>query len=389
MNFSSGEIPLLSELNAILGLEVSIYDTWAQLQALRPEWDAFVRGVFDHSGSLGYAYATTAWREMPKTSDTRLTVIAVRKGGVLACLWPLHVGREGGHTVACHLGCGGNEEYAGPLLGNDPEDRPAGELALRTAKGLADVLKVYNLSGESQAAAILDADGGVRWRGSVGSPVVSTRDCESFDQWLSTRSRNFRSGLRRERRELSALGDLVFRRMAGPMDGPSCLDWIFAHKREQLTAQGVSRSWVFDPRALGLFAALASAPASPDGVDDVEAYALTLDGQIVAAGLVVNGDRRTEPIIAAFDPRFSRMSPGALLIAEWTALAVSRGVDLDFRITQEAYKLRWSDRFDRFDSYVIACTPKGVAVVAPFILAKMIRGFRVKWGPRIKRLLRR
>lgn len=228
----------------MLGLDVAIYDSWTQLQALRPEWDAFVRGVFEHSGSLGYAYVTNAWRELPKTSDTRLSVIAVRKSGVLACLWPLYVDRQGSHTVACHLGCGGDEEYAGPLLGADPQDRPAGELALKTAKGLADVLKVYNLFGEGQAAAILAADGGVRWKGSVGSPVVSTRDCESFEQWLATRSGNFRSGLRRERRELAALGDLVFKRMAGPVDGPACVEWIFAHKREQLAAQGALKSWV-------------------------------------------------------------------------------------------------------------------------------------------------
>jgi CelD/BcsL family acetyltransferase involved in cellulose biosynthesis len=390
LSFSSGDIPLLSELNVIIGLEVVIYDTWAQLQGLRPEWDALVRGVFQHSGTLGYAYATAAWRELPKTSDTRLTVIAVRKGGVLACLWPLYVDRDGSHMVACHLGCGGNEEYAGPLLGSDPGDRVAGELALRTAKGLADVLKVYNLLGDGQAAAILAADGGVRWKGSVWSPVVSTRDCETFETWLSTRSGNFRSGLRREHRELSAQGDLVFRRMAGPVDGPACVEWIFAHKREQLAAHGVLKSWVHSPQALGMFAALAAAPATvPDSVDDVEAYALTLDGQTVAAGLVVNGDCRMEPTIAAFDPRFSRMSPGNLLIAEWTALAVSRGVDLDFRITQEAYKLRWSDRFDRFDSYVIACTPKGAVAVGRFILSKMIRGFLVKWSPRIKPLLGR
>jgi CelD/BcsL family acetyltransferase involved in cellulose biosynthesis len=368
---------------------VVIYDTWAQLQALKPEWDALFRGVFEQSGALGYAYATAAWCELPKTSDTRLTVIAVRKSGVLACLWPLYVDREGLHTVACHLGCGGNEEYAGPLLGSDPGDRVAGELALKTAKGLADVLKVYNLFGDGPAAAILAADGGVRWTGSVWSPVVSTRDCDSFEKWLSTRSGNFRSGLRREHRELSAQGDLVFRRMAGPVDGPACVEWIFAHKREQLAALGALKSWVHSPRALGMFAALAAAPAVPDGVDDVEAYALTLDGQTVAAGLVVNSDGRMEPTIAAFDPQFSRMSPGNLLIAEWTALAVSRGVDLDFRITQEAYKLRWSDRFDRFDSYVIACTPKGVAWVSRFILAKMIRSLMVKWSPRIKQLLGR
>lgn len=364
-----------------------VYDTWTQLQALKPEWDALFRGTFEQSGTLGYAYAATAWRELPKTSDTRLAVIAVRKSGVLVCLWPLYVDREDSHTFACHLGCGGNEEYAGPLLSDRPEDRQAGELALKTAKSLADVLKVYNLSGGSQAAAILAADRGLRWNGSVHSPVVSTRGFESFEQWLSTRSSNFRSGLRRERRELCAQGDLIFKRMAGPVDGPACVDWIFAHKREQLVNQGVSKSWVLTPKARSIFAALVSAPAVPDQVDDVEAYALTLDGQTVAAGLVVNGDGRMEPTIAAFDPQYSRMSPGNLLIAEWTALAVSRKVDLDFRITHEAYKLRWSDRFDRFDSYVIACTPKGVASVAKEVVIKAIRRLLVRWSPTVKPLL--
>jgi CelD/BcsL family acetyltransferase involved in cellulose biosynthesis len=378
------------KLDPVLGLDLSVYDTEAQLVALGPEWDGLRARVSRFSGAQGHAFALAAWRALPKTPDVRLAVIAARRDGALVGLWPLYVCREKGHTVACHLGAGSREEYAGPLLQDLPPDREAGLRMLETAKGLADVLRAYNLFVPSLAAEILAADGDFRRTSSAHSPVVNSGGYETHAQWLSSLSKKLRTELRTDRRRAARQGALTLERMAGPGAGPACADWIFAHKRQWLADHGVRSSWIFDDQGQDLYAALlARAPSWGGQVDDVEAYALKLDGQIIAASIALNGPDRMEILTAAQDPMFDDVSPGSLLLEDRAAMAVERGVVMDLRLTRETYKLRWADGSDRFDSFMIACTPRGRAAVALEIVAKSVRRTRAVWGPRIKRLLKR
>lgn len=377
-------------VDAIRGLDIVVCDTEAQLVALAPEWEGLRARVSRYSGAQGHAFALAAWRALPKTSDVRLALITARRDGVLVGLWPLYVAWEGGHAAACHLGAGSREEYAGPLLQDLPPDREAGERMLRTAKGLADVLRAYNLFVPGLAAEILDADGGFRRKSSAMSPVVNSRAHETHAAWLSSLSKKLRAELRMDRRRAARLGELTLTRMAGPIEGPACVDWIFAHKRQWLTGHGVRASWMFQDQGRDLYAILLSLPASPVGhVDDVEAHALKLDGQIVAASIALNGSDRVEVLIAAQDPLFNDVSPGSLLLEDRAAMAMDRKAVMDLRLTREAYKLRWADGSERFDSFTIACTPRGRVVVAGEIVAKSVRAFRGIWGPRVKGLLRR
>jgi CelD/BcsL family acetyltransferase involved in cellulose biosynthesis len=377
------------KLDPVLGLDLTVYDTEAQLVALRPEWDALRARVSRYSGAQGHAFALAAWRALPKTPDVRLAVIAARRDGALAGLWPLYVSREGAHTVACHLGAGSREEYAGPLLQDLPPDREAGERMLWTAKGLADVLRVYNLFTPSLAAEILAADGDFRRTSSALSPVVNAGAYETQAKWLANLSKHLRRELGKDRRRAARQGELTLERMAGPEDGPACVDWIFAHKRQWLADHGVRASWMYDERGRDLYAALLSQAPSRDGLDDVEAHALKLDGQIIAASIALNGPDRAEVLTAAQDPMFNDVSPGSLLLEDRANMVLARGLVMDLRLTREPYKLRWADGFDRFDSFMIACTPKGRAAIALEMVTKAIRRGRATWGPRIKGLLKR
>jgi CelD/BcsL family acetyltransferase involved in cellulose biosynthesis len=377
------------KLDPVLGLDLSVYDTEAQLMALRPEWDSLRARVSRYSAAQGHAFALAAWRALPKTPDVRLAVIAARRDGALVGVWPLYVSREGGHSVACHLGTGSREEYAGPLLQDLPPDREAGERMLGTAKGLADVLRVYNLFTPGLAAEILAADGDFRRTSSAISPVVNAGAYETHARWLANLSKNLRRELGKDRRRAARQGELTLERMAGPEAGPACVDWIFAHKRQWLADHGVRGSWIYDERGRDLYAALLARPASRDGgVDEVEAHALKLDGQIIAASIALNGPDRAEVLTSAQDPMFNDISPGSLLLEDRAGMVLARGVVMDLRLTREAYKLRWADGADRFDSFIIACTPRGRAVVALEIVAKAIRRGRATWGPRLKGLLK-
>ena len=382
-------------------ISVVVHDDITAVEALRAEWEELLRGTaYDHSGSLAPDYVIAAWRAGAASKDRRLAVIEVRQDGMLALLWPLQTIPERLGRGATHLGYGANEDYAGPILRRDPAFAPAHEAGLAAAKGLADVLRVYNvrnwteddrLGGAaidspikgSTEARLIARDPAFRREGTALSLVASTSLDTDPDRWLRATSKSLTNWLRTARKRLSETGEVTFERWSGPERGPQAIDWIFAQKRAWLEGRRDPSGWLRRDQGEAFFHALAARPAGA-GVDPLEVWVLALSGTPIAACVLVNGDRRCEYVVTTYDPAYRDFSPGMLLIQDCARLAMSRGLDLDFRLTQEDYKARWADREDRYDTFIIACTPVGAAVVAAERAEKAVRRFRAKWGPIVK-----
>lgn len=371
-------------------IEVVVYDGIAGDAGLQAEWSRLLAAVPRHSGAQTFDFVRCAWDAVPKGPETRLAVVAVRRDGVLKGLWPLYVYREGGVRIASHLGYGAFEDYAGPILDEAAPDPEAEQALLAAAKGLADVLRVYNVLHDTRAFSLLQKDPDFRRQGRAPCAVAALKGHPDFEHWAAKLSKKFRFNLRYARRKMEAEGEVAFSRMAGPVDGPRCIDRLFEIKLPWLRGRGIRWSWMYDQQGRDFLKAMATLPASADGaVDPVEAYALTLNGEIIAATVLFNSPDRMEYAVTAYDLDKEELSPGNILIQECVRLAIRRGVDLDFRIGDEAYKMRWKDRLDPFETFAIACTPRGRIAVAQDIVAKRIRRFRAKWGPIIKGRLRR
>jgi CelD/BcsL family acetyltransferase involved in cellulose biosynthesis len=356
---------------------------------LQPAWRDLLALTPDYSAALTFDYAFTAWRTLSKKPGRRLAVIAVWREELLVCVWPLFVERAGMTTVACHLGCAGHEEYSGPLIG--PSEAPEVlDAAWRVAKGLADILKLYNIRVPSAVASAVAADRAIKNRSSVDAPIVGLKEIADWETWSKTLSRKLRAELRHDRRKLAGQGDLRFVQMAGPVDGPRCVEWIFARKREWLSQRHIRRSWLLDPQSVEFFTALVSREPSADKASEpVQALALLVDDRIVASSICFCSGDRLEFYLTTFDPAFSANSPGTLLVQDCVTLAIERGADFDFRLTQQGYKQRWANRTERYESIEIACTPVGAIPVACGQGLGWVHGLRVRWGPRIKALLKR
>lgn len=370
-------------------LRVLVCDDETAFRDLEPSWRDLIMRVPGYSAALTFEYAYFAWRSLSETPGRRLAVVTVWVGDRLACVWPLFVERQGMTTVACHLGCAGHEEYSGPLIetGEAPFVLDA---AWRAAKGLADILKIYNLRVPSAAAAVVAADHAIKNLSSTESPIVSLAEVADWETWSKTASKKLRAELRHDRRKLAEQGECRFVKMAGPVDGPRCMEWIFAHKRQWLADRHIRHSWLLDPQSLAFFAALVSRePCADKTMEPVQALALMVGDQIVAASICFCSGDRLEFYVTAFDPAFRASSPGNLMIQDCVTLAIQQGVDFDFRITQQSYKQRWADRAERYESIEIACAPAGVLPVAWGSLRSRAHGLRVRWGPRIKALLKR
>lgn len=371
-------------LVADVGREPDVFDV------LRQEWRALEQQAPPHSPTPTFDYARLAWQGMSKVGGVEPAVLTVRRGAQLVCVWSLFTRRHNGLSVASHLGCGSNHEYAGPLIVDDADTRAVAALALASARPLADVLRIYNLRPASAMACALDADRSLKFRGSVFSPVVSLAGFGDWQGWTASKPRKFSSELRRRRRRLAELGDLQSVRTSGSVEAAQIVDWLFEAKRKWLFARGIRRSWILEPRARTLFAALLSRHHA-DAFDkaDFLVFALKLDGKTIAASLCSRSRDRLESHMTAFDPAFAAYAPGSLLTEDQVRWAIGERVDLDLRITRDPYKLVWADRGDRYDSFAIACSLRGVPTVLGEHVHGTIRSARRALGPRVKALFRR
>jgi CelD/BcsL family acetyltransferase involved in cellulose biosynthesis len=373
-----------------VALTVTICGDVAQARALKSEWDDLFAQSAASSAAMSFDYVIPAWKELSKVARNRLAIVTVRRGGRLECVWPLYVARIRFKSVACHLGCGAYEEYAGPLFRDGPGAAEILRAALKAAKALGDLLQVYNVPEASLAAKVLAADDTLVLRTSVSSPVITLRGVEDFESWVKSKSKNFRAALRNDRRRLQSIGTVEFREMSGPLDGARCVDWIFEHKRRWVIEREMTPSWVQDELGKAHFMALAvRTPEERPARPDTQFFALTLDDKIISAGIGFVSHDRIEYFVSAVDSEYNYYSPGNQFVLGYATVAIQMGLDYDFRITSDPYKLRWTDRFDRYDSFWIACTPRGLISTARQWVRGEIRKARTKLGPLRRKLLKR
>lgn len=380
------------ETNAIdkVALTVSVCDDAAQALVLKADWDDLLAHATASSEALSYDYVMPAWTELSRVEGSRLAILVVRRGERLECVWPLYVSRLGWKTVATHPGCGAYEEYAGPLFRDEPGAAEAITVALRAAKGLADLLQIYNLPEGGLAARIVAADGARGLRTQVRSPIISLKGFEDFDAWVKTKSKNFRAALRNDRRRLEGVGKVEFREMIGPVDGARCVDWMFENKRQWAAERKIHRSWVLEAHGQAFFKALAvRGPEERPARPDTQFFALLLDDKIISAGIGLVSADRIEYFMSAGDAEFNYYSPGNQFVMEYATVAIAMGLDYDFRITTDPYKLRWTDRFQNYESFWLACSTRGQIAVVRQQGRAAIHAVRVTLAPRLKALLKR
>ncbi len=341
--------------------EIVVYDALDALERIRPAWDDLLAAAERHSMTSAFPYVRCAWKVWGQDRHRKLAVIGAWRGETLAGIWPLCVSRRLIGTVADHLGDGSTHQYAGPVLRDDDRAAETAEAMFTAATDLADVLQVQNLRSGTQAHAVVAGKGGFRRFRGVDAPVVRLDGFSGWEAWTATKSQSFRYSLRVDRKKLAAQGELLFVEMTEPAEAQRLVDWLVDTKQAQLKAIGLMRSYLWKPQLRAVLLALAE--AGPDS--GAMFHALTLDGAIIAASICVLGSDVLEYHYFAVDPDYAAFSPGNLITQECLGLAIRHGRDLDFRLSREAYKLRWApETSNRYESFFIACSPLGrVAVV--------------------------
>lgn len=339
--------------SAIGGAEalcVRVISDPAELPDLRTACVVLRSASADRPAALDLPYFYSAWDAVV---EGRLHIVAIGRGLELAALWPLYVS-DG--TVRL-LGSGSNEEYGG-ILGRI--DETMAELALDAALAGGRTLEVYNLRPDDPLTRAIEKHGRFH-RMIVHSPIISIDG--SADAWRAGKSKSFRQTIRNARNRLAKLGHLAIGRV-DKADAGTFTRWLFDTKRQWLDANGVGASWIRQPQSERFFASLIGDPAS-----NVIGFALTLDGSYVAGSILLLS-KDIEFFLVANDPSFAQFSPGQLVLDGLIDFAADAGTNIDLRITQDAYKLRWADRSEDRVSYIVARDWRGLAPV----LRSRVRG---------------
>ena len=169
-------------------------------------------------------------------------------------------------------------------------------------------------------------------------PLIDLRAAGSWDAYLASRSRNFRSQIGRFKRRLESEHRVEFRCASDPARLPEELATFFRlHDARWATRGGSSSAGVRVRRFHSDFAARALERGW------LRLWFLDLDDEPVAAWYGWSLGGRYSYYLAGFDPRWSDQRVGLVLLAHTVRSAFEEGaVEYDMLLGDEAYKDRFA-----------------------------------------------
>jgi CelD/BcsL family acetyltransferase involved in cellulose biosynthesis len=286
-----------------------------------------------------------AWVRHYGDEQTPLLPVLREPDGALRGLLPLALPRSG-HPRVCRI--------AGANLGDrfHPVCEPGAEDAVAAAAGeaLADVPQQWSVISldhvqvdEPWVEALGGATGrrlSTRSRIAAPLPLIDVASHESWDAYLGTRSSNFRQQVRRFARRAAREADLRLRRTESADELETDMRTFFALHDQRFTERGGSSLSAERARSFHLdFAAAALEQGW------LRLWFLELDGSPAAAWYGWRLGDRYSYYNSGFDPSFSALSPGLVLISAVIESAFEEGAsEFDFLLGEESYKYRFAER---------------------------------------------
>ena len=354
--------------STLLPVLVEVIDDPARAAALGPAWDELA--VVGGAPFAAPAWCLAWWRHVAPP-DAELAVVGVSEGQDLVAVAPTWARRgRGGTTTYRFLGTGAS-------LRGTPVARPG-----REAEAAAAIASA--LAGHDPRPHVLSFEGvpttdpwpGLlrgAWPGrrrpwthrvrTMPAPTLALKGT-TYEAWLASRSRNFRSQLGRRRRQLDKAGASL-RLAEGPSDVEASLR-AFAHlhhgRWSERGGSGVLDAGV--ERMLGAVAA-ALAPAGRFRV-----WVLDIEGTPVSCQVLVGAGGELAYWLGGFDEAWASQQPALQTLVAATEHAWSVGDRrLDLGAGGQSYKYRLADGEELLEWRVLVPSgrrqPVALATLAP------------------------
>ncbi|MEZ5079021.1 MAG: GNAT family N-acetyltransferase [Solirubrobacterales bacterium] len=275
-----------------------------------------------------------------------------RPGGEPFAILPLHTVRRGPLRILRLLGHG-PADVLGPVC--DPADAAAAAAALRGAlgrPGSASLLVGERLSGGAVAAGL-----GGRLLLSEANPRLTVGG-RSWEDFVSSRSRNLREKLRRSERRAGREHRVEYRLCESPEELEPDLDTLFRLHRARWgagTSFGAPANVAFHRDLAAAFLATGR----------LRLWTMTLDGEPAACWYGFRFERIEAYYQAGRDPAYDRLSVGFLMLARTLQAAFEDGLEsYAFLRGDEPYKERFADADDGLETRLVGKGPLGTAMAA-------------------------
>lgn len=327
-------------------------EAWRDTPEARAEWDRLAELLGNVFATA--AWAMTWWRHWGNAGGQKVAACR-RRDGSLAAVLPLYTSARRPLRVLRFIGHG-----AGDLLGPvcAPEDRAETSIALarflERPENRWDLLVAQQIPSDERWAQAL--------RGTVVRREPSPRlalDFPSWDDYLASRSANFRQQVRRRERRLARQHELRFRLATSRATLDADLELLFALHEARWGAEASLA--LAGPRKT--FHREFATDAFERGW--LRLWFLELDGKPVAAwyGFRLGGIESYYQ--AGRDPAWDSRSVGAVLLAHTIRSALEDGMrEYRFLRGGEAYKDRFTDEMGGLDTFLVSGSIRGRAASA-------------------------
>jgi CelD/BcsL family acetyltransferase involved in cellulose biosynthesis len=294
------------------------------------DWDALARGCGNLFGTREWV---TTWWEVFGDRGSLLSFACREPNGRLMALLPMYV-RAGRATRELRLLGHGLADRLGPICASRDRSQVADamRLALSETRALFDLFVGDDLPEHEGWGAAL----GARQVRRTSSPVLRA-DGRRFNEFLATRSRNFRQQARHRERALIRAHGLRYRLTEDPSRLPADLDQLF--QLHEARWGGVTRSFA---GARAAFHRMWAAKALERGW--LRLWIAELDGQPAAAWYGFRYDSAEWYYQAGRDPRHDHLSIGFVLLLHTIRAALDDGIG-EYHLLRgdEPYKHRFAN----------------------------------------------
>jgi CelD/BcsL family acetyltransferase involved in cellulose biosynthesis len=327
-------------------VEVHCADSFSD-GALREAWSQILCRTPGANPQMTHEWLSTCWEAFG--DKRRLSLITVTDGGRIKGIAPLAVvpvgGKAGIRLNKLTFVGDGLTDYQ-DLLATDE----AREQVLRTLLRFVidgndgwDAIHFRNIRGDSPNLPILrDILKGTSLpfveRVNIQSPYISID--RNWADYYGSLGQNVRSDVRRRANGLARLGKAEFVRLHEVDDVDDTLKTIRSIHVKCREALG-GTSWYADDRRFRFASLILKRFGDRKWLDVVF---LKLDGKVIAYYLGFAYGNVVYFWNTGYDPEFSRVSPGKLLLHYWIQDSFAAGCrEFDFMVGEEPYKLQWTN----------------------------------------------
>jgi CelD/BcsL family acetyltransferase involved in cellulose biosynthesis len=326
-------------------LEAELIEDMRRLEELRPEWHEL---AVASSSPMSLPAWMLGWLRHLAPAGAKPRVVAVRERGRLIGLAPMFIEINKPGRVDCRL-LNASAPRASPLAvaGREWEVAELMGQVLAETRPRADAIALESGPVASHWPQALCCT----WPGRVAphaiqynvmsSPVVSLAS-GSFEDWLASKSANFRAQMRRRRRQFAESGGVVRISTQETLRGD--LDAFFRLHRSRWEGRGPSSIVESED---GVHAMLADVGAELLDGGRFRLILLELGGEPIAAQIHAAAGGEVLFLNGGWDERFARLSPSVLCLLAALEDAFARGDRrMDLAPGVQPYKLRMADGDD-------------------------------------------